>query len=153
MGFSEKMRDSLGAEGAKIEVVAPGDAVAPGTTAKFSVVIVGGSKAAAVDALTLRLVEAARHWVEADGTHRSEQSVTEDDRATLTAAWTRTTGAERRIDLAVTVEPGARHAVDVELEVPEGTNASSAACTHTLSVQADIKGQIDPTGQARVVVG
>jgi sporulation-control protein spo0M len=53
----------------------------------------------------------------------------------------------------VTVEPGARHAVDVELEVPAATHASSSACTHTLSVQADIKGQIDPTGQARVVVG
>lgn len=153
MGFSEKMRDSLGAEGAKIEVVAPGDTVAPGATARFSVVIVGGSKSAAVDALTLRLVEAVRHWVEADGTIRSEQSVTDVDRSTLTAAWTRTTGAERRIDLSVTVEPGARHAVDVEIEIPATTHASSAACTHSLSVQADIKGQIDPTGQARVAVG
>lgn len=152
MGFSEKMRDSLGAEGAKIEVVAPSDAVAPGAAAKFSVAIVGGSKTASVDALTVRLVEATRHWVDADGAHRAETSVTEAERATLTAGWTRATIAETRVELGVTVEPGARNSVDVELAVPEQASSSSPACTHTLSVQADIKGQIDPTGQARVTI-
>jgi sporulation-control protein spo0M len=150
MGFSEKMRDSLGGEGAKIEVVPPSDAVAPGDTARFAVVIVGGSKAAAVDALTLRLVQAVRHWVDASGNTHDEDSVDGEARLAMTAGWTRTTCAEWQMPLTVTVEPGMRHTIEVELAVPPDAVATSAACTHALSVQADIKGQIDPTGQARV---
>lgn len=153
MVFSEKMRDSLGAEGAKIEVDPPGASVPPGEIATVIVAIVGGSKPAAVDALVVRLVEAQRHWVDKDGTTHAEESVDKDDRSGLTAGWTRTNVAELRVDVGVTVEPGARHSVDVSLTVPEATRASTAACTHTLSVQADIKGQIDPTGQARLTVG
>lgn len=153
MVFSEKMRDSLGAEGAKIEVVAQGAAVVPGDVAAVTVVIVGGSKPAAVDALVVRLVEAARHWVDADGKTHAEESVAADDRSGLTAGWTRTTVAELRVDVGVTVDPGARHSVDVSLTVPEAARASTPACTHTISVQADIKGQIDPTGLARLSVG
>jgi sporulation-control protein spo0M len=153
MGFSEKMRDSLGAEGAKIEVVAQGATVPPGEKASVTVAIVGGSKPAAVDALVVRLVEAERHWVDKDGTTLAEASVAPDDRASLTAGWTRTTIAELRVDVGVTVDPGARHSVDVSLAVPEAARASTPACTHTISVQADIKGQIDPTGSARLSVG
>jgi sporulation-control protein spo0M len=153
MGFSDKMRDSLGAEGAKIEVDAQGAAVAPGDIAAVTVVIVGGTKPAAVDALVVRLVEAERHWVDKDGKSHAEQSVAADDRSGLTAGWTRSTVAELRVEVGVTVEPGARHSVDVSLTVPEAARASTPACTHTISVQADIKGQIDPTGNARLSIG
>jgi sporulation-control protein spo0M len=153
MGFSEKMRDSLGAEGARIEVVGPSTAVQRGSSATFSVVIIGGTKPASVDALTLRLVEATRHWVDADGTTHSDEAIAgRDDRSSLTAGWTRSTTATRQLELGVTVEPGARHAVDVELDIPQDARATSPAIAHALSVQADIKGQIDPTGQTRVTV-
>lgn len=153
MGFSEKMRDSLGAEGARIEVAGPSGAVQRGSSATFSVVIVGGTKSAAVDALTLRLVEAERHWVDADGTTHSDQSVADRaDRSTLTAGWSRNTMTTLQVELGVTVDPGARHAVDVDLPIPDAVRATSPAVAHALSVQADIKGQIDPTGQTRVVV-
>ncbi len=153
MGFSDKMRDGLGAEGAKIEVVTPTDAVAPGAQAKLSVVVVGGTKAASVDALVVRLIEAQRHWVDADGKTHTELSVpSAEQRVGLTAGWTRSTATEIRIEIGVTVEPNGRHEVDVALLVPASTSASSAACMHTVSVQADIKGQIDPTGQARLLL-
>lgn len=154
MGFSEKMRDSLGAEGAKIEVEAPDQAVAPGECATIRVAIVGGSKPAAVDALVLRLVESDRHWRDdAGGTLSEADAGAREDRSNLTAGWTRNTLFERRIDVGVTVDPGARHELTVELDVPAACKASDAACNHALHVQADIKGQIDPTGQARLKVG
>jgi sporulation-control protein spo0M len=154
MGFSEKMRDSLGAEGARIEVAAPEHAVSPGDTATIHVAIVGGTKPAVVDALVLRLVEADRHWRDEQGATLSEAEVgTRDDRSQLTAGWTRNTLFERRIEVGVTVDPGARHELTVELAVPIACRPSDPACNHALHVQADIKGQIDPTGQARLKVG
>lgn len=154
MGFSEKMRDSLGAEGAKLEVSPPAAKVAPGAEISASVTIVGGSKPAVVDALVVRVVEADRHWVDGDGNTVSEADAqARSDRTGLVAAWTRTTCAEQRVAVEVTVEPGARHQLTVALNVPESCRATSAACTHTLHVQADIKGQIDPTAHARFEIG
>jgi len=154
MGFSEKMRDSLGAEGAKLEVSPPSGKVAPGAGISASVTIVGGSKPAVVDALMIRVVEADRHWVDGDGNTVSEADAqARSDRTGLVAAWTRTTRTEQRIAVDVTVEPSARHEVTVDLTVPDSCSATSAACTHTLYVQADIKGQIDPTAQARFEIG
>jgi sporulation-control protein spo0M len=156
MGFSEKMRDSLGAEGAKLEVTAPPGTIAAGEVITFGVTIIGGSKPAVVEALLVRVVEAARHWVDGDGNNVSEdEAQARDDRTGLVAGWTRTTLGELRVAVDVTVEPGARHDVEIEvgLEVPGGCRSSSPACNHTLHVQADIKGQIDPTAQARLVIG
>lgn len=154
MGFSEKMRDSLGAEGAKLEVTAPTAKVPAGAAISVSVAIVGGSKPAVVDALTVRVVEADRHWVDGDGNTVSEADAqARSDRSGLTPAWSRSTRSERRVAVDVTVEPGARHDVAVELDVPEQCRATSAACNHTVHVQADIKGQIDPTAQARFEIG
>jgi sporulation-control protein spo0M len=72
----------------------------------------------------------------------------------LVAGWTRTTLGELRVPVDATVESGARHEVDVAigLTVPVGCRSSSASCNHAVHVQADIKGQIDPTAQARLEV-
>lgn len=154
MGFSEKMRDSLGAEGAKLEVTAPSGKVATGSAISVRVAIVGGTKPAIVDALVVRVVEADRHWVDLDGNTVSEADAqAKSDRSGLKPAWSRSNRSERRVAVDVTVEPGARHEVAVELTVPEQCRATSAACNHTVHVQADIKGQIDPTAQARFEIG
>lgn len=154
MGFSDKMRESLGAEGARIEVTPPADAVEPGTTATATIAIVGGSKPAQVDAIVVRVVEADRHWTDADGQRVEEAEAAQlEDRRHLTAGWTRNPVAERRHEIGTTVESGARHEIEVEFEVPGSCRATSPACSHTLNVQADIKGQIDPTGNARVKIG
>jgi sporulation-control protein spo0M len=158
MGFSEKMRDSLGAEGARLEVEAPASALAPGATTAIKVTIVGGSKPAAVDALVVRLLESHRHWIDGAGDTISEADAKARvdaqgaKAAELVPNWTKTALAEHRIAVGTTVEPGQRHAIEVELAVPSGVEASSPSCTHTVLVQADIKGQIDPTGQTRVTV-
>jgi sporulation-control protein spo0M len=154
MGFSDKMRDSLGVEGTRLEVAAPKDPVAPGAIGQAQVTIVGGSKPAHVEALVVRIVEADRHWVDGDGGRVSEADAAElEDRRHLTAAWTRNNTAEYRHDVGVTIEPGQRHEVEVAFEVPSACGATSVARSHTLNVQADIKGQIDPTGNARFIVG
>ncbi len=152
MGFSEKMRDSLGAEGARLDVRAPADAIASGASARVSVGIVGGSKPAAVDALVVRVFEACRHWIDGAGASLTEDEARSRADAELVPNWTKTMLSEQRIDVGTTVEPGQRHEIEIEVAVPESTRASSPACTHTVLVQADIKGQIDPTGQARLTV-
>jgi sporulation-control protein spo0M len=153
MGFSEKMRDSLGAEGARLEVQTATGVIEAGETAAVTVVILGGSKPAAVDALVVRLLESHRHWIDGTGATISEsESKTRAD-AELVPSWTKTALGEQRIAVGTTVEPGQRHEIQVALAIPDGTQPSSLACTHTVLVQADIKGQIDPTGQARITIG
>jgi sporulation-control protein spo0M len=154
MGFSDKMRESLGAEGARVEVSPSPGTVAPGGQGNAVITIVGGSKPAHVDAIVVRVVEADRHWTEADGTTVAEtEAAALEDRRHLTAAWTRNTVSEARHEVGATVEPGARHEVEVAFEVPGACFPTSPARSHTLNVQADIKGQIDPTGNARFEVG
>ncbi len=154
MGFSDKMRESLGAEGARVEVTLPGDAVGPGHTASATITIVGGSKPANVEAVIVKIIEADRHWNDGDGRRVEEAEAAElSDRRHLTAGWTRHTVSERRHEIGTTVEAGARHEVSIEFEIPASCRPTSPACSHTLNVQADIKGQIDPTGNARIHVG
>ena len=153
MSFSDKMRDSLGAEGARIEVSPPRSAVAPGGQGEATVTIVGGSRTARVDALIVKVVQADRHWVDASGAVIAEaEAPARDARKGLTAGWTRTPVTELRVAVERTVEPGERHDVKVQLAIPGECKSSSDACSHTLNVQADIKGQIDPTGNARMIV-
>ena len=151
MGFSEKMRDSLGAEGARLEVHPPATAMAAGATASVSVLIFGGSKPAAVDALVIRLFEAHRHWT--DGTGATIPESDPRDRRGLVPQWSKVQLSEQRIDVGTTIEPGQRHEIAIELPIPDGIEATSAACNHTVHVQADIKGQIDPTALARIAIG
>lgn len=154
MSFSDKMRASLGAEGARLEITPPADGVTPGGSEPAMVKIMGGTNPAQVDALIVRLIGADRHWVDDAGAEISEaDAMARDDRKGLTAGWTRVTVHEARIDVGVTVDAGAEHVVDVSAVVPEGARPSSPSYNYTLNVQADIKGQIDPTGNARVRVG
>jgi sporulation-control protein spo0M len=154
MGFTDKMRESLGAEGARIEVTPPAEATAAGQRAKAKVVIVGGTRAAHVEALVVRVVEADRHWVAQDGSTLGEEDAQAlADRRHLTAGWTRNPKGEHRIQVGADVEPGGRHEIEVDIEVPSDCKPTSVACSHTLNVQADIRGQIDPTGNARFTVG
>lgn len=151
MDFTDKMRDGLGAGGAGVEVRVPESPVARGDRLCATVVIKGGAKAAQVDALMLRLIEARRHWVDADGGTVSEEDAQAlEDRTRLNPAWTRTTTAEVRVKVGHTVESGDQHEVEVQIEVPSSCESTAADCSHVLNVQADIKGQIDPTGNATV---
>lgn len=153
MGFSEKMRESLGAEGARVQVKAPEGAVARGEIATASITITGGTRPAVVDALIVRIVEADRHWVRTDDGARISEDEAQAlvDRKGLAAGWERHPVVVQRVELGKDVEPGSEHAVTVELTVP-WCKATSPCCSHTLNVQADIKGQIDPAGNARIVV-
>ncbi|MCH9687559.1 MAG: sporulation protein [Deltaproteobacteria bacterium] len=155
MGFSEKMRESLGAEGARVQVTAPPQVVPRGETTTASVTIVGGTRAATVDALIVRLVEADRHWIRnEDGERLSEQEVRDlGHRKGLTAGWDRRPVVEHRVDLVQTIEPSAEHEVTVDVPIPAECGPTTPACSHTLNIQADIKGQIDPTGNARITLG
>ena len=154
MSFSDKMRASLGAEGARLEITPPADGVTPGASGLATVTIKGGTNPAHVDALIVRLIGADRHWVDEAGAEISEgDAMARDDRKGLTAGWTRVTVHEARVEVGVTVEAGAEHVVEVHTVVPESATPSSPSYNYTLNVQADIKGQIDPTGNARVRVG
>ncbi len=154
MGFSEKMRESLGAEGARVQVQTPEGPVARGETTNASVTIVGGTRAATVDGLIVRLVEADRHWIRnEDGARLTEDEVQQlPHRKGLTAGWDRQAVLERRVDLGQRIEPSDEHALTVDVDVPE-CKPTSPSCSHTLNIQADIKGQIDPTGNARITLG
>jgi sporulation-control protein spo0M len=153
MGFSEKMRESLGAEGARVQVRSPEGAIARGDIATASITITGGTRPATVDALIVRIVEADRHWVrDDDGARVSEEEAQAlSDRRGLTAAWDRHPVVVQRVELGKEVEPGSEHALTVDVTVP-WCKATSPCCSHTLNVQADIKGQIDPAGNARITV-
>ena len=153
MSFSEKMRESLGAEGVRLQVQAPSEKIAPGQTARVLVTVSGGTRPARVDALVVRVIEADRHWIDEQGARVSEEEAQAlPDRRHLTAGWDRLTLGRTRVELEADLDPGTRREVEVEVEVPDVCRASSVNRAHTLSIQADIKGQIDPTANARILV-
>lgn len=154
MGFSEKMRDSLGAEGARLQLHVPEGSLPAGSIGTAKLTIVGGTRPALVNALTMRVIEADRHWVEDDGTRIEEQEAQAlPDRRGLTAGWERRTIGQRRMELDREIGPGERVELDLEVTIPTECKGTTLSCSHMLNVQADIKGQIDPTGNARIVVG
>ncbi len=153
MSFSEKMRESLGAEGVRLEVTPPSDVLVAGNTAEAVVELRGGTKPARVDALVVRIVEADRHWLSDAGERiEEEEAQSLPDRRHLTAGWDRRTVGERRFSVGRDVAEGGTERISIELEIPADCRPSSVSRAHTLNVQADIKGQIDPTGNARIVV-
>lgn len=154
MGFSEKMRESLGAEGARVQVKAPEGTVTRGETATAAITITGGTRPATVDALIVRIMEADRHWVRNEDGMRvtEEEAHAQADRKGLTAAWERRPVVEQRVELQQAIEPGSEHALTIDVTVP-WCKPTSPYCSHTLNVQADIKGQIDPTPETRSVSG
>ncbi len=154
MGFSEKMRESLGAEGARVQVKVPEEAIGRGETTTAAITIVGGTRSATIDALFVRIVEADRHWIRDEDEARltEEEARALDDRKGLEAGWDRRPVLEHRVAVEHTVEPGQEHTLTIDVQVPADCQATSPSCSHTLNVQADIKGQIDPAGNARVTL-
>ncbi|MEL6185883.1 MAG: sporulation protein [Myxococcota bacterium] len=153
MGFSDQMKDSLGAEGARVEVETSEEAVGRGGIARATVRIVGGTEPAKVDNIVLRVVQADRHWRDREGQAIADNdAMALADRSHLMPAWSLTTVFERSLEVNETVDSGAAHEVEVELPIPETCGTSSMACAVTLNAQADIKGQIDPTGNGRLTI-
>jgi sporulation-control protein spo0M len=153
MGFSDKMRESLGVEGARVEVQGADETVSPGGVAHARVNIHGGTRAAKVEGLILRLIEARRSWQDSAGQAIAEDAAQAlEDRSHLMPVWTRQTVSESRLEIEQSVDASDTHEVVVELAVPDSCGATSPACVVTLHAQADIKGQIDPTGTTQVPV-
>jgi sporulation-control protein spo0M len=67
-------------------------------------------------------------------------------------AWTRRAVAQTRVAVGRSVDPGGDHELAVEVAVPADCARSSESVAITVNVQADIKGQIDPTGNCRLTV-
>lgn len=147
------MRESLGATGVRLRVTPSADALTPGATLTARVELEGGTSAAHVEALVLRLIEADRHWTAEDGGRFEEsEAATLENRDQLTAGWDRRPVAESRMSLDTDVEASSATSVDIEVSIPLECKPTSTSCAHTLNVQADIRGQIDPTANARVVL-
>jgi sporulation-control protein spo0M len=154
MSFSEKMRESLGATGVTVRVRPSDQPLTPGATLTATVELTGGTSSAHVEALMLRLIEADRHWTGDDGTRVEEsEAAALESRDQLTAGWDRSAVAEARVKVGADIEAADATTVDIELAIPMECKPSSTSCAHTLNVQADIKGQIDPTANARLVLG
>jgi sporulation-control protein spo0M len=153
MSFSEKMRESFGVEGAKVEIEAAGEPVPVGGTAHAVVRIFGGTRPAQVETITVRVIEARRYWVDPGGRTIAEEEVARlADRGQLMPAWTRRAVSEQRVEVGRQVEPGQAHAVEVTIPIPAECGRTSASVAVTLNAQADIRGQIDPTGNGRLSV-
>jgi sporulation-control protein spo0M len=153
MSFSDRMRESLGAGGVRVELRLPPDGVEPGGHARATVTMTGGTRPARIESVIMRLEEADRHWIDEHGGRVEEEDAqTLSDRSGLTAGWSRRTIGEQRYTVGRDVEPGEQVDLDVELDVPSDARRSSVSRSHTLNVQADIPGQIDPTANARILV-
>jgi len=153
MGFSDKMRDSLGAEGATLRAEPPPERLTAGSLATTKIVVVGGTRPVQVDHLTLRIVQAKRRWIRDDGTSISEHEAQGlVDRAGLTAAWDRATLSEQKVRIGEALSAGERHEMSVELAIPDNCESTAPGCTHTLNVQASVKGQIDPATNAKLTL-
>lgn len=147
------MRESLGATGVRLRVTPSADALTPGATLTARVELEGGTSAAHVESLVLRLIEADRHWTAEDGGRYEEsEAATLENRDQLTAGWDRRPVAESRMSIDTDVEASSATSVDIEFAIPLECKPTSTSCAHTLNVQADIRGQIDPTANARVVL-
>jgi sporulation-control protein spo0M len=104
-----------------------------------------------VVALQLRLVEARRHWTTADGKQVAEaDAMALPDRSPLMPAWTRTVIHTWEVPVEREIEAGGSTSVEIGVEIPPHCGVTSPACVITLNAQADIRGQIDPTGNGHL---
>jgi sporulation-control protein spo0M len=157
MGFSDKMRETLGSVGARLTVLADDEGwaarVQPGESATTKIRIVGGTVPARVEALVMRVITRHRHWTDGRGMALTDAQAHElDDRRHLTPSWSRETIQETRIEVDREVDAGAEQIVEVTVAVPPHCDRTTPACTITLHAQADIRGQIDPTATGKLLV-
>ncbi len=153
MGFSDKLREALGADGVHLEIRLPEDTVAAGGTLVVEITATGGNKPARIGGFTARLLRAVRHWTDPEGRPVDEaDALALVDRSHLTAHWAREEVARAIDEHAHELAPGEPCTLTLELAVPTDCVPSALACTYTVNVQADVKDQIDPTANARVRV-
>ena len=157
MGFSDKMRETLGSEGARVKFVEDDEGwaarVAPGGTAEAKLLIRGGTKTARVEGIILHLIVRHRHWSDNQGMSLTEQQARElEDRSHLMPAWSREHIGQTRVEVEEDIEPGAERELAVEVPVPEHCDLTTNSCTVTVLAQADIRGQIDPTATGKLSV-
>lgn len=153
MSFSERMKESLGVEGARVEVAAPEQAIVAGETAPLQISIIGGTQPAQIDNLMLRLIESRRHWRTPEGQVISEdEAQARPDRRQLMPTWSRRIVVEDTLGVDQLVDAGGNHQLDIPLSLPLDCGTTNPACVVTVNAQADIKGQIDPTGTATLLI-
>lgn len=157
MGFSDKMRETLGSEGARVRFVEDGEGwtaqTSPGGTAQAKLTLSGGTKTARVEGVVVRVIVRHRHWTDNQGMQLTEEQARElDSRSHLMPAWSRELIQQIRVDVEADVEPGDERELSVEVPVPEHCDRTTSACTITLHAQADIRGQIDPTATGKLLV-
>lgn len=153
MSFSEKMRESLGAEGVSLELLAPSEPLFAGQPYRGTIQLLGGSRVAHIERLVVRLIEADRFWKDETGASiHEDEAQGRPDLRDLTPAWSRRTLQTFVFDLGRDLEAHGRVSLPIEIVVPEDCKPSSICCSHTLSAQAAIRGQIDPSTLARIIV-
>ncbi len=147
------MKDSLGGDGAKVLVQTNNAMVGRGSALEVNVVVEGGNKPATVDALIMRVLEARRHWVDADGNIVQDSDANEaSQRGPLLPEWTQQVLKEHIVEVGQEVSPGSSAYLPVMIEIPDQCGPTGDACKVTINAQADIKQQIDPSGNGRIVV-
>src|SRR5262245_24211222 len=149
MGFSDKMRETLGSEGARVKFVEDAEGwaarVAPGGTAEARLSIAGGTKTARVEAIVLSVIVRHRHWADGRGMALTEEQARElADRSHLMPAWSRDLLGQTRVEVEQDIDAGSERELTVVVPVPEHCDRTTTSCTITLHAQADIRGQIDP---------
>ncbi|NVB40009.1 sporulation protein [Pseudenhygromyxa sp. WMMC2535] len=157
MGFSDKMRETLGSEGARIDVLTDDEGwaarLAPGQAGQAKVRLSGGTKTARVEGVMFYVLIRHRQWSDGQGMVFTDEQASElEDRRHLTPSWTRELLAQVRVAVHEEVEPGDEREVSVDLDLPEHCDRTSAACTINILAQADIRGQIDPTATGKLLV-
>jgi sporulation-control protein spo0M len=158
MGFSDKMRETLGSEGARLDFIEDDDGwaarVAPGGTVEAKLRIAGGTKTARVEGVVLRVIVRHRQWADNQGMQLTEEQARElEDRNHLMPAWTRELLSQTRVEVEQDIDPGSERELSMQVSVPDHCDATTGACTVTLHAQADIRGQIDPTVTGKLLVG
>lgn len=157
MGFSDKMRETLGSEGARLQFLPDDEGwsarVAPGETAEAKIRMLGGTRSARIEALVVRVIVRHRHWSDGQGMALTEDQAGElDNRNHLMPAWSHDLIGQIRVNLEEELDAGGEREFNVEIPVPEHCDRTTNACTITVHVQADIRGQIDPTATGKLLV-
>ncbi len=157
MGFSDKMRETLGSEGARVMFMADDEGwsahVTPGDVAEAKIRLTGGTKTSRVEGLVLHLIVRHRHWNDGQGMALTEDQARElDNRSHLMPAWSRDLIGQTRVEIEEDIEPGDEHELSVQIPVPSHCDRTTSACTVTVHAQVDIRGQIDPTATGKLLV-
>ena len=157
MGFSDKMRETLGSEGARVQFLTDDEGwsarVAPGDTAEAKIRLTGGTKTAHVEGVVLRVIIRHRHWSDGQGMALTEDQARElDSRNHLMPAWSRDLLGQTRVNVDEDIDPGSERELSVQISVPDHCDRTTNACTVTVHAQIDIRGQIDPTATGKLLV-